>query len=123
MPREGGASSSHVASRDPFTGSSAFADDDSGEAFDLRRIRRVEPIGSELRLTPTCPSRPRAFACRQSNTQVGDLEPMIASNLLRVSVVIILAGMVMGMAMGMAQDFRLMPAHAHLNLLGFVALF
>jgi peptidoglycan/LPS O-acetylase OafA/YrhL len=48
---------------------------------------------------------------------------MIASNLLRVSVVIILAGMVMGMAMGMAQDFRLMPAHAHLNLLGFVALF
>ena len=48
---------------------------------------------------------------------------MIASNLLRVSVVIILAGMVMGMAMGMAQDFRLAPAHAHLNLLGFVALF
>jgi hypothetical protein len=48
---------------------------------------------------------------------------MIASNLLRVSVVIILVGMVLGMAMGMAQDFRLMPAHAHLNLLGFVCLF
>jgi hypothetical protein len=48
---------------------------------------------------------------------------MLASNLLRVSVVIILFGMIMGMAMGMAQDFRLMPAHAHLNLIGFVSLF
>jgi len=48
---------------------------------------------------------------------------MIASNLLRVSVVIILIGMIMGMAMGMAQDFRLAPAHAHLNLVGFVCLF
>jgi peptidoglycan/LPS O-acetylase OafA/YrhL len=48
---------------------------------------------------------------------------MLASNLLRVSVVIILVGMAMGMAMGIAQDFRLMAAHAHLNLLGFVSLF
>jgi hypothetical protein len=48
---------------------------------------------------------------------------MLASNLLRVSVVIILVGMIMGMVMGIAQDFRLMAAHAHLNLLGFVSLF
>jgi hypothetical protein len=48
---------------------------------------------------------------------------MLASNLLRVSVVIILVGMIMGMAMGAMQDFRLAPAHAHLNLLGFVSLF
>ena len=48
---------------------------------------------------------------------------MIATNLLRVSVLIILVGMIMGMVMGAMQDFRLMPVHAHLNLLGFVALF
>ena len=48
---------------------------------------------------------------------------MIATNLLRVSVIIILVGMIVGMAMGSMQDFRLAPAHAHLNLLGFVSLF
>jgi cbb3-type cytochrome oxidase subunit 1 len=48
---------------------------------------------------------------------------MLASNLLRVSVVLIIVGMCMGIGMAMAQDFRLAPAHAHLNLIGFVALF
>jgi hypothetical protein len=48
---------------------------------------------------------------------------MLASNLLRVSVVTILIGLALGIAMGVAQDFRLMPAHAHLNLLGYVGLF
>ena len=48
---------------------------------------------------------------------------MLASNLLRVSVVMILVGLGLGIGMGITQDFRLMPAHAHLNLLGFVALF
>ncbi len=31
--------------------------------------------------------------------------------------------MSLGIAMGMAQDFRLAPAHAHLNLLGWVSMF
>ena len=48
---------------------------------------------------------------------------MLASNLLRVSGVMIVIGMVAGIAMGIAQDFRLAPAHAHLNLVGYVALF
>ena len=48
---------------------------------------------------------------------------MLASNLLRVSVVLILVGLIAGIAMGVTQDFRLAPAHAHLNLVGFVALF
>jgi hypothetical protein len=48
---------------------------------------------------------------------------MIASNLLRVSVVLIIVGMCVGIGMAMTQDFRLAPAHAHLNLIGFVALF
>ena len=48
---------------------------------------------------------------------------MLARNLLRVSVTIILFGLALGIGMGIKQDFRLAPAHAHLNLLGFVALF
>lgn len=34
-----------------------------------------------------------------------------------------LVGIVLGIVMGIRQDFALMPAHAHLNLLGFVTLF
>ncbi|HEU5017421.1 MAG TPA: hypothetical protein VFT69_05560 [Pseudolabrys sp.] len=48
---------------------------------------------------------------------------MLASNLLRVSVILVLIGMALGIGMGVSQDFRLAPAHAHLNLVGFVALF
>jgi hypothetical protein len=48
---------------------------------------------------------------------------MLPTNLLRVSVVLVLIGMALGIGMGIDQDFRLAPAHAHLNLVGFVALF
>jgi hypothetical protein len=41
----------------------------------------------------------------------------------RVSVMLALVGMAAGIAMGIKQDFSLAPAHAHLNLLGFVVLF
>jgi hypothetical protein len=40
-----------------------------------------------------------------------------------VSVSLGLFGMGLGIAMGIRQDFTLMPAHAHLNLLGFVTMF
>jgi hypothetical protein len=43
--------------------------------------------------------------------------------LFRISVSLGLLGMVLGIVMGIRQDFLLMPAHAHLNLLGFVTLF
>jgi hypothetical protein len=43
--------------------------------------------------------------------------------LFRVSVVLGLIGMGLGISMGIRQDFALVPAHAHLNLLGFVTLF
>ena len=43
--------------------------------------------------------------------------------LFRISVSIGLAGMIFGIAMGMTQNFLLGPAHAHLNLIGFVAMF
>jgi hypothetical protein len=43
-------------------------------------------------------------------------------SLFRISVSLGLIGVVLGIVMGTRQDFALMPAHAHLNLLGFVTL-
>jgi hypothetical protein len=48
---------------------------------------------------------------------------MIGSLMMCVSVVILLVGMLAGIAMGMLEDFALQPAHAHLNLVGGVLLF
>jgi hypothetical protein len=48
---------------------------------------------------------------------------MIGSLMMCVSVVILLAGMVAGITMGIQQNFILAPAHAHLNLVGGVLLF
>ena len=47
----------------------------------------------------------------------------ISTLLLRVSTVLLLAGLCIGIGMAMKQDFRLAPTHAHLNLIGFVILF
>src|SRR3954464_7831621 len=48
---------------------------------------------------------------------------MIGSLMMCVSLVILLIGMLAGMAMGITQNFALAPAHAHLNLVGGVLLF
>lgn len=48
---------------------------------------------------------------------------MVSSLLLRVSTLILLCGLVFGIAMGITQDFTLAPAHAHFNLVGFVLMF
>ena len=48
---------------------------------------------------------------------------MIGSLMMCVSAVILLAGMLAGIVMGIKQDFALAPAHAHLNLIGGVLLF
>jgi cbb3-type cytochrome oxidase subunit 1 len=48
---------------------------------------------------------------------------MIASTLLRISVSLALVGLAMGIGMGISQDHKLMGAHSHLNLVGFVTLF
>jgi hypothetical protein len=40
-----------------------------------------------------------------------------------ISISLGLTGMGLGILMGIRQDFALMPAHAHLNLLGFVVMF
>ncbi len=41
----------------------------------------------------------------------------------RAAVLLVMSGMVWGMVMGISQDHSTMPAHAHLNLLGWVSLF
>jgi hypothetical protein len=48
---------------------------------------------------------------------------MIASLMMCLSVVLLLIGMLAGVAMGIEQNFMLAPAHAHLNLVGGVLLF
>ncbi len=49
---------------------------------------------------------------------------MKASSLcFKVAVLFVLAGMVWGLQMAIANDHSAFPAHAHLNLLGFVSLF
>lgn len=48
---------------------------------------------------------------------------MIGSLMMRVGVVVLLVGMLAGIAMGIEQDFMLAPAHAHFNLIGGVLLF
>jgi peptidoglycan/LPS O-acetylase OafA/YrhL len=48
---------------------------------------------------------------------------MIGSLMMRVSVVVLLIGMLGGIVMGIKQDFALAPAHAHFNLVGGALLF
>jgi hypothetical protein len=48
---------------------------------------------------------------------------MIGSLMMCTAAVILLVGMLAGIAMGVQQDFTLAPAHAHLNLVGGVLLF
>ena len=49
---------------------------------------------------------------------------MTPSNLcFRAAMLLLLAGMLWGLQMAITDDHSAFPAHAHLNLLGFVALF
>jgi hypothetical protein len=41
----------------------------------------------------------------------------------RAAVAMVIAGMIWGIAMGITKDHSTLPAHAHLNLLGWVSLF
>ena len=49
---------------------------------------------------------------------------MKASSLsFQAAVVLVVVGMIWGLQMGISKDHAAMPAHAHLNLLGYVSLF
>jgi len=48
---------------------------------------------------------------------------MASSLSFKSAVVLVIAGMIWGIVMGITDDHSAMPAHAHLNLLGWVSLF
>lgn len=48
---------------------------------------------------------------------------MVPTILVRTSLIMGLLSMIIGFAMGISQNLLMAPAHAHLNLVGFVALF
>jgi hypothetical protein len=47
---------------------------------------------------------------------------MLSNRLIRTAVVFFVVGVALGTGMGATQDFRLIHVHAHVNLLGWVAL-
>src|ERR1700686_2450073 len=60
----------------------------------------------------------------RSGRHEGGAIEMTASILsFRAAVLMVIAGMIWGIVMGISQDHSTMPAHAHLNLLGWVSLF
>lgn len=48
---------------------------------------------------------------------------MISKWFLRFGVLFALVGMAMGIQMGVSEDFKLAPVHAHINLVGYVTMF
>jgi hypothetical protein len=52
----------------------------------------------------------------------GDFMPRVSAAFFAVGVVYVLCGMMWGMQMGAAESFTMVPAHAHLNLLGWVTM-
>ena len=48
--------------------------------------------------------------------------PRVSAAFFGLGVICLFIGMFMGMRMGESEDFTLMPAHAHLNLLGWVTM-
>lgn len=48
--------------------------------------------------------------------------PRVSAAFFAIGVLYLLMGMMWGMHMGASEDFSMMPAHAHLNLLGWVTM-
>lgn len=48
--------------------------------------------------------------------------PKLSQWFIKSAVIYVILGMVLGIGMGMKENFTLAPAHAHLNLLGWVTL-
>jgi uncharacterized membrane protein len=60
---------------------------------------------------------------QENHSQENQKDKIMIKSLFRISVSLGVIGIVLGIVMGIRQDFALMPAHAHLNLLGFVTMF
>lgn len=73
-----------------------------------------ETIPGKWRASPQAPA-PKGVRRTGRNLRTGDFALLMA-------VLAALGGMALGIFMGIARDFTLAPAHAHLNLLGWVTL-
>src|ERR1700686_1460174 len=60
---------------------------------------------------------------RSGSHEGGGIEMKASILSFRAAVLMVIAGMIWGIVMGISQDHSTMPAHAHLNLLGWVSLF
>src|ERR1700692_1882333 len=60
---------------------------------------------------------------RSGRHEGGGIEMMASILSFRAAVLMVIAGMIWGIVMGISEDHSTMPAHAHLNLLGWVSLF
>lgn len=58
-----------------------------------------------------------------SPIQTGETAMKASRLSFQAAVIFIIAGMIWGIVMGISEDHSAMPAHAHLNLLGWVSLF
>src|ERR687894_233930 len=59
----------------------------------------------------------------RTRSSIGGLFMNASSLSFRLAVLFVIAGMAMGIGMAASHDHSIMPAHAHLNLLGWVSLF
>src|SRR5437764_922833 len=66
------------------------------------------------------PKRLELYPCRSPKLDWGiDMKASILS--FRTAVLIVIVGMIWGIVMAISQDHSTFPAHAHLNLLGWVS--
>jgi hypothetical protein len=98
--------------------------------FVAGRATKHSPVftGSPAGLFAACRATPRLAGMRlpeygyDSSISMGiDMKASVLS--FRAAVLMVIAGMIWGIAMGISQDHSTLPAHAHLNLLGWVSLF
>jgi hypothetical protein len=84
---------------------------------------RAEPPDSRPRVEAmTCPAWTSLGTVITPQT-VERIEMKASILSFRAAVLLVIAGMIWGIVMGISQDHSTMPAHAHLNLLGWVSLF
>ncbi len=75
------------------------------------------------RTSPNDRRKIRSLGLSPKHAIKGDLVMTASSLSFRLAVLFVIAGMAMGIGMAMTQNHAIMPAHAHLNLLGWVSLF
>src|SRR3984885_15762625 len=91
----------------------------------LFEIERVAPLLRYSGCNGRCRSTRLDGICKRaiSQTELVGIEMKASILSFRAAVLLVVAGMIWGIVMGISQDHSTLPAHAHLNLLGWVSLF